>query len=898
MSWCKKTIVIIMVIFAIQNSYSQSYNMGTSRRVAAGCNVNIYDNGGSGANYGANRNDTITIFSNNATNHFVSITIQSFDINLDDTLFIYNDSTANPAQLVPIGSLNVSWLNNSNSIIVGDWTYTANITNPSGAITLRLKTNGANDGAGFFITTACSIGCQTVSTRIDTLLTTPPIHREADGFFYVNVCPNQQVNFVGSGSYPTNNLAYNQSNDSTTFVWQLGDTTYTGLGLTNVSHNFTPGRGYDVFLQAYDQRGCNSSTGDYVRIRTSANPIVNIQPLPDICTGSPFNILVGADLASDIVITPISSIQQSSLSFDSTMFVPDGPNCTGLSDCYNTFVTFTSFLPGQSITSAADILSVCFTMEHSYLGDLQFKVVCPNSQSVITHAQPNGGSLYLGVPVDDGGGCSPDPSTAGTPWNYCWSDYPAYSYHGTAPNYLHQGQSTNCDSSNRANHTNFYHPMNSFAGLVGCPLNGTWSIEICDLFGIDDGWIYQWQLNLDPSLLPSPWSYTVNIDTILWSENYIQNTTDSSAIVIATQGGTFNYSFTIVDDFGCQFDSSITVTIVKTPLNNFGNDTSFCTNASVILYGGQPATSYLWSTGETTSQIVVNSTNSYWVKTTNSNGNISCIDIDTININVFPQAIVNYTANHLGCSPLNAQFQDLSTPTISQWLWTFGDGATSNISNPLHTYNIPGLYTTSLTVTTVDGCVGTKVDSNYVNVYENPVANFEPSTYRTTTLDPMVFFNDLSTAATTWEWTFGDPTSSINVSHDQNPIHTFSGYGIYKVTLTTYSEYGCVDSISKFINVENTFYFWIPNSFSPDKNGVNEVYRPVGFALDITQYSMEILDRWGMLIYKTNNYYDSWNGKVNNSGDRLKHGEYVYIFNVTDLTGKKHRYVGNVTLLR
>jgi gliding motility-associated-like protein len=208
------------------------------------------------------------------------------------------------------------------------------------------------------------------------------------------------------------------------------------------------------------------------------------------------------------------------------------------------------------------------------------------------------------------------------------------------------------------------------------------------------------------------------------------------------------------------------------------------------------------------------------------------------------------------------------------------------------------LYTTSLTVTTVDGCVGTKVDTNYVNVYENPVANFEPSTYRTTTLDPMVFFNDLSTAATTWEWTFGDPTSSINFSHDQNPVHTFSGYGIYKVTLTTYSEYGCVDSISKFINVENTFYFWIPNSFSPDKNGVNEVYRPVGFALDITQYSMEILDRWGMLIYKTNNYYDSWNGKVNNSGDRLKHGEYVYIFNVTDLTGKRHRYVGNVTLLR
>ena len=135
-----KTFLAVFIVFGFVQLYGQSYNMGSARRVT-GCNLNIYDSGGPNGNYGTNRNDTITIFSNQPTNHFVKITIQAYDISTDDTLYIYNDSTANPAQLVSIGSLNVNWLNNSNSIIVGDWSFTANITNPSGAVTLRFKSN-------------------------------------------------------------------------------------------------------------------------------------------------------------------------------------------------------------------------------------------------------------------------------------------------------------------------------------------------------------------------------------------------------------------------------------------------------------------------------------------------------------------------------------------------------------------------------------------------------------------------------------------------------------------------------------------------------------------------------------------------------------------------------------
>lgn len=894
-----KVFLFVMIFLGITNIKGQSYNMGSARRVT-GCNLNIYDSGGPSGNYGINRNDTTTIFSNNPANHFVKITIQSYDISNDDTLYIYNDSTANPAKLVAIGSLNVSWLNNSNSIIAGNWSYTANITNPSGAITLRFKSNGSNQGSGISITTSCSIACQTLNSRIDTILTTPHIHAEADGFRYIDVCPGQQVHFAGYCDYPLNDLSYHQQNDSTTFVWQLSDTVYSGNGLTQFNHHFLEGRGYDITIQAFDQRGCASSTSDYVRVRTSKNPITTISAYPDICTGVPFGISIGTDIASNIVITPVTSQQQSSLSFDSTMFVPDGPNCDGapyyLPQCYNTFVTFSSFLPGQIITNAADILSVCFTMEHSFLGDLQFKVVCPNNQSVITHAQPNGGGLYLGVPIDDYGGCTG--ASPGVGWNYCWSNYPGYTYHGTSPNYLHQGQSTRCDSSNRANHTNFYHPMNSFAGLIGCPLNGTWSIEICDLYGVDDGFIFQWQLNLDPSLLPTPWSYTVNTDTIIWQENFIGNNSSTSATGTAPTGGTFNWQFTIIDDFGCEFDSTLHITVVETPVNHLGNDTSFCTNQIISLTAGLPATSYLWSTGQTTQHISINNSDTYWVRTTNFNGNISCIDVDTIHITMFPQPIITYTANNYSCAPLIAQFNDQSTPEIAEWLWDFGDGATSNLQSPSHNYVSSGHYTTSLTVTSTDGCVASKTDSNYINVFENSTANFEASTYNTTVLEPEVHFTDLSSNTSVWTWNFGDEASSVNTVTAQNPIHSFTGVGNYRVTLTTYSEYGCIDTITKFINVDNVFYFWIPNAFTPDKNGINEVFKPVGYAFDPNSYSMEIMDRWGRMIFKTNNFEVAWNGKDNNAGELMKSGEYIYIFHVKDLANKYYKFHGTVSIIR
>ncbi|MEI6346384.1 MAG: PKD domain-containing protein [Bacteroidota bacterium] len=865
----KRNITLIITLFCIMAHYStfgQSYNMGAAgARTVTGCGITVYDNGGPSANYGNNRNDTMTILSGTPATPSVIVTLNEGDIANDDSLFIYNSNTADPTKIVFMGPLNAPFFNNSNMIILNDWSTYATIDNPAGAITLRFKSNGANSGTGFKITVSCQTPCQRIDAFIDSVASVPTPHRLTpdDGFRYMDVCENMPVRLVAGANFLDNNFAYSQRLDSCTFNWQLGDVIVNStMGDSIITHTYVSGRGYDVVLTIRDHRQCFNVNFAGMRIRTSVNPISTVSPLTDMCTGTTRIISVGYSDSSNIIVTPVSSVQESSLSFDSTMFVPDGPNCTGVSDCYNTFVTFNSFLPGQTVTAAADILSICFTMEHSYLGDLQFRVVCPNSQSVITHSQPNGGGLWLGNAIDDSGGCSPVIANAGVGWNYCWSNYPGYSYHGTAPNYLHQGQTTRCDSSNRAAHTNFYHPMTSFAGLIGCPLNGTWSIEICDLYGIDDGWIFQWQLNLDPALLPTPWSYQIGITNVLWTGAFISQLTDTTALLAPAQGGTWDYTFSVIDEFGCAYDSVMVLNAVEMPTPNLGNDTAFCSGGTIIVvdpHYGIAGTTYRWSdfTNDPTLPILYPGT--FSVTVTNSNGNIQCVDADTVTINYYPQPVAEFSATPTeGCSPLITQFTDLSTPDNINYTyaWDFGDpSATVNTSteqNPIHWYNQYGNFDVTLSITSPEGCSAEIIKPGFIKVHPTPIAKFTPNPSNVSLSDnPLVSFANQTEnyiiAETSWFWNFQDGTTSTEMS----PTHEYTAPGDYTVTLVVTNVYGCSDTITHVVVVEDELF--IPNIITPNGDYSNDVL-VIGNINPNRENVLKVYNRWGKKIYEKDNY--------------------------------------------
>ena len=412
-----------------------------------GCNFVIYDHGGLNGDYGANRNDVLTLHSNNtnAGSVQISIIMSDFNIHPTDTLYVYDAPTADPTRL--LGALNDSTVANYSG---QNLVYAATVTNPTGALTIQFVTDGADHGSGFVINTECVAPCQRVQVELDPQLSSHYPHMDEDGFFYIDMCPYDTAHLVVRGVYPDNDYSYHQDDQQSTFFWDFSLETMEGVGMNTVDYYFTPGRGYDVSVNIQDQEGCASTMPVIFRVRTSQNPIRDLTPLPEICAGQRLNLSVGYDNLSNLQVDTVGSEQITALAVTDTIFLPDGVPC-GTNGCsYQSPVTFTSFSPSATIQSADDILYVRIKMEHSFIGDIFIGLSCPNGHMAkimkkygssgaascsgtiptpwgwnVTSGVSSG--AYLGIPVDDsGGGCTP--TQMGTPWNYCWSN-------NTSPNY-------------------------------------------------------------------------------------------------------------------------------------------------------------------------------------------------------------------------------------------------------------------------------------------------------------------------------------------------------------------------------------------------------------------------------------------------------------------------------
>ena len=161
----------------------------------------------------------------------------------------------------------------------------------------------------------------------------------------------------------------------------------------------------------------------------------------------------------------------------------------------------------------------------------------------------------------------------------------------------------------------------------------------------------------------------------------------------------------------------------------------------------------------------------------------------------FAQVNANFTANQTsGCAPLSVSFTDLSTGSIQQWLWDFGNGNTSSFDDVIATYTTPGTYTVSLTVVdTVNGLSSTKTEVAYITVFAEPTADFTAD--QTAGCAPLtVNFSDTSTpgdgAIVTYSWDFGDGSLGTGA----NPSHTYLSAGSYTVTLVVTDANGCSDT--------------------------------------------------------------------------------------------------------
>lgn len=191
--------------------------------------------------------------------------------------------------------------------------------------------------------------------------------------------------------------------------------------------------------------------------------------------------------------------------------------------------------------------------------------------------------------------------------------------------------------------------------------------------------------------------------------------------------------------------------------------------------------------------------------------------------------------------------------------------------------------------TDTNGCVS--IDTTYVIVYQNPIANFTPNSI-TSVYNNVISFNNSSFNSQSYIWDFGDEC----LSNDENPIHTYNKPGIYDIWLKVESENGCIDSIHKIISIELSYDCYIPNSFTPDQDNIDEYWKPIITKNTVKSYDLTVYNRWGDVLYHTNDINSSWNGKKD--GVRYPIGTYIYSLIVETLDLKIHKYIGNIYIVR
>lgn len=389
--------------------------------------------------------------------------------------------------------------------------------------------------------------------------------------------------------------------------------------------------------------------------------------------------------------------------------------------------------------------------------------------------------------------------------------------------------------------------------------------------------------------------------TYTWSPNV-------SATDIGTNLSAQPYSVTVTDAAGC---TSVVNVIITEPalltVQATSTPTSVCVGSPVTLnavaVGGTPGYNYTWNPGAMPGanqpNVIPAATTTYTVDVTDANG---CTASAPVLVTVNPMPVTAFTGDVLsGCVPHCVNFSDLSTVTapglITGWSWDFGDNTTSTQQNPYHCYTIPGVYTVTLTVTTGDGCTQTIVMNNYINVFAMPVAAFTAGPQPTTILNPLIQFLDGSTNTAQWAWTFGDgPIPSV--STDTNPTFTYDAPLCYNVVLTVTSPDGCVDVDSQQVCIDPDVIIYVPNAFTPNDDGVNDVFIPIMQGIDPDNYDFWVFDRWGNMIFYTDDINEGWNGIVLGGSELCQIDTYVWKIKCKDILDKRHDLIGHVSLIR
>ena len=390
-------------------------------------------------------------------------------------------------------------------------------------------------------------------------------------------------------------------------------------------------------------------------------------------------------------------------------------------------------------------------------------------------------------------------------------------------------------------------------------------------------------------------SATGDADIYVWNNNVI----DGQAFT-PSQTNTYVVIGTDIQN-GCIASDTMILVVNPLPVVTISTpDSILCAGETAVLTGNGALT-YQWTNGPATQvySFIPSQTDQYEVVGYDINGCTDTANI-TVVVNPLPEPLFSSNINFGGCLPFSPIFTDQTgvngnDPVAASVVWDFGNGAISNqMGSVVNIYDNYGCYDISLTVTTAEGCSSTLTQENYVCVNEI-IAAFVPNVYEQPITNPVFEFDNNSLNATSYEWNFGDNTTSDFT----NTTHNYDIAGVYTVMLVASAQDGCTDTAYQVITVKDIVILYIPNTFTPDGDGMNEVFIPqltAGYDRD-KGYEFLIYNRWGEVIFQSNQALEGWDGTFN--GVPVQNGTYTWYIQFKDsMSNQIYNYQGHVNLIR
>lgn len=366
-----------------------------------------------------------------------------------------------------------------------------------------------------------------------------------------------------------------------------------------------------------------------------------------------------------------------------------------------------------------------------------------------------------------------------------------------------------------------------------------------------------------------------------------------------TASSIYTVTLIAVSDYSCTGTTTAQVDLTNKVAADFGTTTfSYCISSLInffdsTTYALNSITAWEWNFGDGNTSSIQNPVHSYSqpgtysvnLKSSSSDG---CNGFITKSVVIDPPPSPLFsTTSSTTCASDTVKFSNQTTTVPgSVFLWQFGDGAVSNLFNPVHVYTSASVFPIRLVVTSPGGCRDS-ITVPYSVAFPPP----ETALFTQTVIaNAVVSFTNLTANSKKVLWDFGDnKTSSV-----RNPVHTFPEKGNYTVCLTSSDSLNCISEVCKDIFVGLARIVVVPSCFTPNHDNSNDVLKVLGGPL--TQMTFQIYNQWGNLLFTSTDQETGWDGTYN--GEPQPVGSYKYILNCITLENKPVNLYGVVNLTK